>query len=82
MSHHSNGFYFFVVRSTDQLRLQFWNGETLALFFAQVVLVYGVYNIKYSQKEYNLDETGFSTGRDLSGTNGKRVLKSVGMTVP
>lgn len=80
LSRHSEKLNCFVARPVDQLQLQCFNYESLAVLFAQVSLVYNQYDIKCRGQLYNLDETWFSPGRDLCGTKGKRVVTSAGVT--
>lgn len=77
---HSEKLGCFVTRSVGQLRLQCFNCNYLAVFFAFVSFVYNQYNFQCRRKVYNLDETCFYPDRDLWRSKGKRVVTSVVVT--
>lgn len=65
-------------RHVDNVRYVAFNAFTVGSFFAQVSLVYQNYKIRSPSQVFNLDETGFSPGRDVIGMKCSRVITEVG----
>jgi len=55
-----------------------FNAECVAEFFAQVEHYYQKYNITEGWQVFNLDETGFTPGRDLDGSGRHGVVTTIG----
>lgn len=65
-------------RPVDRVRVMAFNAVTLSSFFAQVKLAYHKYNIVHPWQVLNLDETGYTPGRDLNGKVPERVVTKSG----
>lgn len=63
-----------VARHVGHIRYVAFNATTIYLFFAQVQIVYVSKTISESVQVCNLDETGFTSGRDLFGFNNHLVF--------
>lgn len=66
-------------RPVDAVRCKAFNAFNIGQFFAQVNLLYDTLSIKKPCQVCNLDETGFSPGRDIVGMSGKRVITQQGI---
>lgn len=65
-------------RPVEHQRVLAFNGDHVGNFFAQVRLIYKTYKISEAWQVLNLDETGFTPGRDLKGTTPQKCITKAG----
>lgn len=63
-----------VSRPVHHIRVVSFNAHIITHFFAQVSVLFQSKSIKSDQQIVNLDETGFTRGRDIHGTSSERVV--------
>jgi len=78
VSRHAKIISHIAARPVEHVRLMAFNVESIAEYMAQVELAYSKYSIKEAWQILNLDETGFSPGRDLTGKTAHKVIASAG----
>lgn len=78
VARHKNSISRNLSRGVDKVRELAFNGETLAIFFAQVEYTFSKYKIVHASQVLNLDGSGFSPGRDAKGASTRRVVTRKG----
>lgn len=75
---HKDVFKHRVLGPVDRDRFIAFNAFTMGTIFAQAQLVHQKHNIVRKEQVFNLDETGFSPGRAISGAKTLRVITPAG----
>lgn len=76
VSNHSPMICWRVCSLVDHVRYVALNTFSVLQFFSIANYLYRIRNIRESRKAANLDETGFTPGRDLIGCRGPRVISA------
>lgn len=74
MKRHKKSLSHLMSRPVDLVRVMAFNGVTLSNFFAQVQQAFETYGITSASQVLNLDETGFTPGRDMNGLAPERLI--------